>query len=51
MENDRTQRRPDVAAVIKRTRTDKGLPDGIVDPTVLARVATIVGDAARRDAA
>lgn len=33
---------PAVAELLKRTRTDRGLPARITDQTVLARVARIV---------
>lgn len=41
--------RPEVAALLKRTRTDRGLPEKITDPLVIAKIATIVRYATGRD--
>jgi len=34
---------PEVAALIQRTRIDRGLPPTIEDPAILARVANLLG--------
>ena len=43
--------RPPAVAELVRRRLEQGLPDGITDKSVLARVATVLEGAARRDAA
>jgi hypothetical protein len=51
MASKQKRRPPAVAELVRRTRVEQGLPDGITDKSVLARVATVVEGAARRDAA
>lgn len=37
-----------VAEIVRRTRAEQGLPARISDPTVLARLAVLIGTAERK---